>query len=137
METGAKNYLPELLMEWKERREGKDKAVLNRVMVPAGDPEAITRYLESVFEPPLKRLETLAELLQNTGELTESNLTELNRIIQSMLDSSGGADQRTASTLMEAADVLSHLDLASTANTLMEAADMMAHLPQQRPGDEW
>lgn len=136
-ETGAKNYPPKLLMEWKERREGKDHAVLNTVTIPAGDPEAITRYLESVFEPPLKRLEMLAERLQNTGELTENNLTELNHIIQSMLDSPGGVDQRTASTLMEAADVLSNLNLASTAHTLMEAADTMAHLPRQQPGSEW
>jgi hypothetical protein len=136
-ETGEMNYPPELLIEWKKRREGKDHAVLNTVAVPAGDPEVLTRYLETVFEPPLKRLETLAESLQTTGELTENNLTELNRIIQAMLDSPVGVDQRTASTLMEAADMLSHLKLASTASKLMEAADMMAHLPRQPPGGEW
>jgi hypothetical protein len=132
-ETGEENYPAELLLEWKKKREGRDHAVLSEVDFPAGQPEVLTRYLERVFEPPVKRLEALADRLQKTGELNESSLAELNRIIQFMRDSPRGVDQRTASTLMEAAQLFSHLKLASTANKLMEAADRMSHLPRQGP----
>lgn len=131
--AGENIYPPEVLLEWKRKREGVDHAVLNVITLPAGQPEALTDYLERVFEPPVKRLEALADRLQRTGELNESGLAELNRIIQFMHDSPVGGDQRVASTLMAAADVLSHLSLASTANKLMAAAEQLSHLPPLPP----
>lgn len=135
--TGERYYPADLLLEWKEKREGRDKGVLSEITVPADDPDVITRYLESVFEPPLKRLETLAESLQSTGELTEGNLAELNRIIQSMSDTPEGINRHTAVMLMDAAEMLSNMRLDSTAATLMDAAETMANLPRRPPGAEW
>ena len=132
--TGEQDYPPELLLKWKTKREGKDKAVLDRIVFPTGEPEALINYLESVFEPPVKRLEALAQQLQETGELTAGSLVELNRIIAMMHDSPG-VDARSASQLMQAAELFGNLHLEQTAGKLLEAAEMMTHLP--RGSQEW
>jgi hypothetical protein len=133
--TGEKNYPAELLLKWKKDHEGKDYARLRNLSFEGGA-DTVMEYMERIFEPPMKRLEALADRLQETGELNEQSLAELNRIVELMRDSPAGVDARVASTLAQAAEILSLLNLDRTADKLLEAAEMMSY-QQRRRSSEW
>jgi hypothetical protein len=130
--TGESKYPADLLLKWKKKHEGQDYDRLRNVTF-AGGLDNVGAYLERVFQPPVKRLEALADRLQETGELNEKSLLELKRIVRLMSESPTNVDARTASTLAQAADVLSVLSLKKTAQDLLNAADMLAHLPRRGP----
>ncbi|GHH43944.1 hypothetical protein [Lentzea cavernae] len=131
--TGTLDYPPELLVKWKRTREGANHATLSELQIPANNLDAITEYLESVFTPPVQRLEALANHLQKTGELNADSLAELKQIITAMQDSDAGVNSRVASNLASAADILADLNLERTARDLLNAADILSNQPRQ----EW
>jgi hypothetical protein len=119
--TGEKLYPPELLRQWKIKHEGGNGPALAE-LGPV-DEDALTELLASAFEPPIKRLEKIADQLEKTGTLNASTVTELRQVIDVLV---GGPDQRTAHLLMSAADMFSAHDLSGTARTLMSAADLLS-----------
>lgn len=119
--TGEKLYPPELLRRWKTKHEGSNGPAL--AQLGTVDEDALTELLASAFEPPIKRLEKIADQLERTGTLSASTVAELRQVIDVLV---GGPDQRTAHLLMSAADMLSAHDLSATAQTLMSAADVLS-----------
>lgn len=119
--TGEKLYPPELLRQWKTRHEGSNGPAL--AQLGPVDEDVLTELLASAFEPPIKRLERIADQLEKTGSLTAGTVTELRQVIDVLV---GGPDQRTAHLLMSAAEMLSVHDLSGTARTLMSAAEILS-----------
>jgi hypothetical protein len=124
-QTGEQEYPPELLLEWKARHEGGDHEQLNRVTIQSDD--ALLAKLESVFEPPLQRLENLADHLEQTGEANERSVSELRRIISILTDNPLSVNERVARELAVSADILSSMNLRKVSHDLLVAAEMLAN----------
>jgi hypothetical protein len=142
--TGAQQYPPDLLHEWKTTHEGADSAAL--AALGRIDEETLTDLLTEAFAPPIERLQSIADQLERTGTLTADSLGELKRIIRVLADSPTGLDSLTAklvadaaevygtpsfnqaaSHLADAADVLSVSGFASNSSVIMDAADSIAN----------
>lgn len=124
---GEKMYPADLLRRWKAEREGGNSAALAILNVP--NEEALFDYLTSIFESPIKRLESIADQLNKTGALNAASVAELQQVVLLLNNSNVGVDNRTAMTLATAAEVLAGLSLDRTATQLMNAADLLSSSP--------
>ena len=123
--TGAAQYPPELLRQWKTKHEGSLGPALARIGTV--DPNVLVDTLTDLFAPPVERLEMIADQLERTGTLNADTVNDLRQIVDVMADSPTGPDARTAGMLMEAAVLLRGLDLGRTVNRLMEGAEMLRY----------
>lgn len=122
-------YPPETLRKWKADHEGAAGSVLNYLTVPSAD--ALMAKLIELAEPPIERLEAIAQQLEDTGVVTSATVTELRQIIKALSTTDFGIDMRTAMYLSEAAEVLGASSLARTAEHLMEAADLLPSVAER------
>ncbi|NUW46317.1 hypothetical protein [Nonomuraea rhodomycinica] len=122
--TGSDLYPPELLLEWKRKHEGEHGIHLARISNPMTD-DLIEALLVEAFEPPVTRLERIAEQLERTGSLNIDALQELRQIISVMNDAPVGVDNLTASRLAYAAEVFEGNNLSRTAASLSYAAETL------------
>ncbi|MEV0271157.1 hypothetical protein AB0H43_20455 [Hamadaea sp. NPDC050747] len=122
---GETRYPPEVLLRWKREHEGAQGSVLQNL--PVAQPEFIMKVLVHLAEPPLRRLEAVADHFERTGKVTTEALAELRRIIAAMSDIGIGVDARIASQLTFAAEVFSNQELYSTAKLLAEAAETLPY----------
>lgn len=120
---GEERYPPELLRKWKREHEGEHGRQLARIG-PLNE-DQLTDLLISVFTPPVKRLEKIADQLERTGTLTSGALDELRNIISVMSDSPGSPDARTARQLAYAAEVFGAQSLQGSAKSLAYAAEVL------------
>jgi hypothetical protein len=128
--NGEKLYPPDLLLRWKQDHEGRDNALLNRLKIASE--ELLVETLERIFEPPLKRLASLAERLERTGEVNERSVAELRRIISLLQDTPITVNERVAWSLASSADTFSSMNLRKIADDLLQASDILSHLPRNR-----
>ncbi|GIF17185.1 hypothetical protein [Actinoplanes teichomyceticus] len=120
-EEGERLYTPEVLREWKIRHEGAQNRVLNNLKVYNGD--ALLDLLTEMTEPPLKRLEAIADRLEKTGEIGAGTVAELKAIVGVLSDT--GPDHRDVRLLAEAAAVLTTHSFSSTVQSLAHAAETL------------
>jgi len=123
--TGEKLYPAETLRSWKTRHEGKGGPAL--AALGALDEDRLTELLISVFDPPVIRLQKIADQLEQTGELNERTVAELRQVIAVMASTPAGPDLHTAQLLVQAADMFSVIDLQRSAMALVQAADILPH----------
>lgn len=120
---GEVRYPPELLRKWKVQHEGADNAVLDRLRVM--DTDALMMLLAEIAEPPVKRLESIVQRLEETHTVTAETVNELRSIIASLTDAGVGVSAATASSLIYVADVLNPAALQAAADGLLHAADVL------------
>jgi hypothetical protein len=120
---GEKLYPPEKLQEWKTRHEGEHAGVLS--MIGPVDADTFMDSLATAFEPPTRRLETIAEQLEKTGKLNAGSAAELRSIVTVLTNNPLGPDPRTVGQLMEAVGMLGGENFPRTVAQLMEAATLM------------
>lgn len=121
---GADDFFsPETLREWKIEHEGESGSILNVLRFP--DTDVLIKVLTELAEPPLERLEAIAQQLEETGVATRETVIELRQIVGALSATGFGIDTRTAMHLREAAEVLGAGSLAKTATYLREAADKL------------
>jgi hypothetical protein len=123
---GEERYPPELLLEWKIQHEGDQGSVLNQLRVM--DTDALMKLLTRIAEPPVKRLEAIAQRLEETHTVSAETVSELRAIIATLSDAGVGVDAATATRLAHAAEVLGTRDLKTTAAGLSHAADVLPRL---------
>jgi hypothetical protein len=119
--TGERMYPPELLRGWKTKHEGRDGpalAGLGRV-----DEDSIGELLAEAFSPPIERLQSIADQLEQTGTLNAAALLQLRQVVRVLRDSSVGVDRHTALMLAEAADIYGTGSFTRAAAQLYSAAD--------------
>ncbi|WP_156935416.1 hypothetical protein [Pseudonocardia spinosispora] len=121
--TGEEYYSIEKLRGWKLEREGANSKILGNLLV--SDESRLFDALTKLFEPPIEKLERLAEQLQETGQLNAESLAELQQVVLVLRDSPLSPDASVATNLMNAAEVFSGLHLENAASQLMNAAEMM------------
>lgn len=78
-----------------------------------------------MFDPPLQRLEKIAEQLEQTGTLNARTVTQLRQVVDVMTSTPVGPDLRTARGLAFAADVFSTHAFQNAATALGQAADIL------------
>lgn len=127
--TGAAKYPPETLRGWKQQHEATHGAAL--AALGSIDEEKLTELLVGAFTPPLKRLQEIADQLEETGTLNATTVGELRQIVEML--STDRPDASTARSLTYAAEVFSSLDLKATARHLAGAAEML-NASSRRPG---
>jgi hypothetical protein len=125
---GETLYPPELLRKWKSEREGSGGAALANVQVPNED--VLFEALTQIFEPPLKRLERIADRLESTGTINAESVAELQQVVNLLKTEHAGPDAQTARALAFAAETLSAMNIGRSAAQLAQAAEMLA--AQQR-----
>ncbi len=74
-DTGAEFYPARALLDWKAAREGLHGAALTSL--GAVDEYGVLELIAGVVDPPLHRLAEIADILEDTGRLTERGLDEL------------------------------------------------------------
>ena len=121
--TGEKNYPVPLLMQWKADHEGSDAQAL--AALGAVDEERLTSLLLEVFSPPVKRLQKIADQLEETGVLTSRTVAELRQIVRVMADGPTRNDMLAAELLAEATGVLGSRRFTDMAEGLAVAASIL------------
>ncbi|MBW6436716.1 hypothetical protein KZ829_23520 [Actinoplanes hulinensis] len=124
--TGEKLYPPDRLLAMKQRHEGDNTEVLAS-LGPISD-EQVSELLLDVFEPPIARLERIADQLEEAGTASADTLTELRQLISAVSDPSWGVDRSTAASLAYSAEILSTANLDSAASGLAYAAEVLSNL---------
>jgi hypothetical protein len=122
-EYGEELYPPDLLREWKRRREGQYGPALARL--PPLSEERLGKLLSEFFTAPIARLEKIADQLERTGTLTADSLEELRQVITMFQKIPERADARTARNLAFAAEIFSSHDLRRSATSLGYAAERL------------
>jgi hypothetical protein len=122
---GERLYPPDTLRKWKAQHEGAAGSVLRNLTVRSTD--ALMNKLVEIAEPPLERLETITQRLEETGTVTAETVAELKQIIDAMSTTNVGVDARTASALSFAAEVLGTSSFSRTATQLSNAAEILPH----------
>lgn len=125
---GEDLYPPETLREWKRKHEGAQGSVLKGLRAT---PEGLINVLVDMAEPPLQRLEAIAEQLETTGKVTAKTVADLKSIISALSEPGIGIDARVASQLSYAAEVFSTHRLERTAEMLSEAAEVLPGAAKQ------
>ncbi|MFI6458499.1 hypothetical protein ACIBF6_44005 [Streptosporangium amethystogenes] len=92
--------------------------------------DLIEALLAETFEPPVTRLERIAEQLERTGSLNIDALQELRQIISVMNDAPVGVDNLAVSRLAYAAKVFDGNNLSRTAASLSYAAETLPGVPR-------
>lgn len=121
--TGERLYPPEVLLRWKADHEGSNGPAL-AALGPI-DEDSLTELLPDVFDPPVRRLEKIADQLEQTGALNARTVTQLRQVVDVMTSSPAGPDLRTAQALAHAADVFSTHSFQDAAAALAQAADIL------------
>ncbi|WP_156056185.1 hypothetical protein [Streptosporangium roseum] len=93
--TDADLYPPELLFEWKRKHEEEHGKNLARIRNPMTD-DLIEALPVEAFEPPVTRLERIAEQSERTGSPNIDALQDLRQITSVMNDAPIGVDNLTA-----------------------------------------
>lgn len=118
--TGESLYPPDKLLKWKQESEGGNKAVLDS-LGPV-DENLLMDAMADAFEPPIKRLEAIAEQLERTGTLNANSVEELRDIISVLTENPVGPDARTVQMLTDAIDSLGGPHFRGTVHLFHEAA---------------
>ncbi|MET7969849.1 hypothetical protein [Micromonospora sp. NPDC005305] len=129
--TGESLYPPEVLLEWKRKHEGANNAALSRI--GPVDEDAFMDLVADIFEPPLQRLEQIADRLERTGTLTAETAVELREIVSALTDNPAGLDARSVRILAETVDRLGGRRFSRTVAELSEAADKMMRAARRLP----
>jgi hypothetical protein len=116
-------YPPERLRDWKEKHDGPEVAALNGVTLP--DPDTFMDFLAAVAKPPLDRLESITDRLEETGQATEETVRELRYLVDLMASSDAGVDAQSAHNLAVAAELLSSANIGQSALWLLNASEML------------
>jgi hypothetical protein len=122
--TGEKLYPVETLTRWKTEHEGANGPAL-AALGPV-DEETLARLLTQVFSPPARRLQQIADQLEETGMLTAQNLLQLRQVVQVMSAGPGRASADAAEMLSYAADVFGRRDFIGMVDQLGTAADTLS-----------
>jgi hypothetical protein len=120
---GERLYPPERLREWKVQHEGTNGPAL-ATLGPISE-EGLETLLARMFEPPVRRLEKIADQLEKTGTLNTAALAELRQIIAIAAETSIGTDARTVAVLADASEQLTGLNLGAVAAALVDAAEQL------------
>jgi hypothetical protein len=120
--SGELLYPAEVLHGWKSAREGKEESVL--AGLGAINEEALTALLMEAFTPPINRLQSIADQLEETGAVSKETVQEL-RAVARVLGDAPGPDLRTARLLAEAAEVFGSRSFQVAASTLGDVAQVM------------
>ncbi|MFI2709084.1 hypothetical protein ACH495_02985 [Micromonospora sp. NPDC018662] len=129
--TGEKLYPAEVLLDWKRKHEGENNAELNRI--GPVDEDVFMEYVTEIFEPPLKRLESIAEQLERTGTLNASAAVELRRIVSALTENPVGLDARSVRILADAVDRLGGKSFSRAVTQFSDAATIMARATRRLP----
>jgi hypothetical protein len=121
--TGERLYPPETLFKWKRDHEGGNGPAL--AALGSIDEDSLTELLLDVFDPPVKRLEKIADQLQQTGTLSARTLVQLRQVVNVLASTPSGPDIRTAAMLAQAADIFSTRRFQTAAAALGQAADVL------------
>jgi len=121
--TGEVLYPPETLLKWKRDHEGSNGPAL--AALGSIDEDSLTELLLDVFDPPVKRLEKIADQLQQTGTLNAQALVQLRQVVDVLASTPSGLDIRTAAMLAQAADIFSTNRFQTAAAALGQAADIL------------
>jgi hypothetical protein len=121
--TGEKLYPPELLWRWKTEHEGGNGPAL--AALGSVDEDTLTELLLEVFDPPVKRLEKIADQLEKTGTLNAQAMVQLRQVVDVLASTPAGPDTRTAALLAQAADIFSTSGFRASAASLATAADIL------------
>lgn len=121
--TGEKLYPAEELLKWKRNHEGDNNAELNRI--GPVDETAFMDYITGIFEPPLTRLESIADRLEATGVLNADSVVELRGIVSALTDNPTGIDARSVRIFADAVDALGGSRFRRTVAHFSEAAETM------------
>jgi hypothetical protein len=87
-----------------------------------------------VFTPPVKRLQQIADQLEETGTLNAQTVIELRQVVEVMTSSPAGPDARTAAMLADAAAIYGSRQFQETVSKLREAADLISVTSSPRWG---
>ncbi|MEU4602468.1 hypothetical protein AB0F43_05770 [Kribbella sp. NPDC023972] len=123
VDDDEERYPPERLREWKQKHDGPEVAALNGTTLP--DPDTFMDLLAAVAKPPLDRLESITERLEETGQATEATVRELRYLVGLMSASDPGVDARSAHDLAIAAELLSSANIDRNARWLLNASEML------------
>ena len=110
-------------MQWKTDHEGADARAL--AALGAVDDESLTSLLLEVFTPPVKRLQKIADQLEETGRVTSRTVEDLRHIIQVMAGGPTPSEMFVAEALVEAAGVLGSHRLSDMTEELSSAAGIL------------
>jgi hypothetical protein len=128
--TGEETYPPDVLLDWKRQHEGGYNKVLNTI--GPVDEDALMEYIGRIFDPPVKRLQTIADQLERTGTLNANSVADLRTIITVLTDNPFGPDARTVRMLTEAVTLLGGSEFPRTVSQLAEAAHLMEGAMRRR-----
>jgi hypothetical protein len=121
--TGERLYPPDKLRKWKQTHEGSNGPAL--AMLGPVDEDSLTELLLEVFDPPVKRLEKIADQLEQTGTLNARTVLQLRQLVDVLSSAPPGPDTRTAALLAQAADIFSTGAFRESARALGQAADIL------------
>lgn len=119
-ETGEQYYPADLLRQWKTDHEGANGPAL--ATLGMFDEDSLADVLETVFTPPIERLERIADQLEETGTLNAQTVMELRQIIDVMISEPSGLDARTASMIADASVVFGTHQFQQAAKALADAS---------------
>jgi hypothetical protein len=123
LKTGEKLYPVKLLRQWKINHEGSNWAAL--AALGQIDEEILTDLLLDVFTPPVKRLQQIADQLEETGTLNAHTVKELRQVVEVMINDPYRPDPDTAAMLAEAAEVYGSPQFLQAAELIAEAAETL------------
>ncbi|MGW5049763.1 hypothetical protein [Actinokineospora sp. NPDC004072] len=126
--TGATDFPPELLKEWKAKREGADGPLLARLRITETDADKFLNLLSGLFSPPLDRLEAITERLERTGEVTERTVDELRGVLRALAANEGAVSHQSARQLATAAEMFEHQNLNRAAQLLAHSVEVLPEL---------
>jgi hypothetical protein len=87
--------------------------------------DSLTELLLSVFTPPVKRLQQIADQLEKTGTLNAETVAQLRDVVEAMRRAPGSPDIRAAALLANAAEVYSSRSFHTAASQLGQAAEVL------------
>lgn len=122
--TGETLYPVETLTRWKTDHEGANGPAL-AVLGPV-DEETLARLLTQVFSPPARRLQQIADQLEETGTLTAQNLVQLRQVVQVMNEGPARTSADAVEMLGYAADVFGRREFIGIVDELGTAADTLS-----------
>lgn len=120
--TGDRFYPPETLRRWKANHEGSHGPVLAAL---GSVEDSLTELLLSVFTPPVKRLQQIADQLEKTGTLNAQTVAQLREVVEAMKHAPEAPDMRAAALLADAAEIYGSRSFHTAASQLSHAAEVL------------